>query len=145
MWTKRFIFAGRLQFGSIAGARRENVPLPLLFLGGSEDDLRGYRYLTVSPLDKHRKPFGGRSAIYFTAETRFRVTETIGIVPFADFGTVTFSELPDFHAKWFKSVGVGLRYFTFFGPLRADIGFPLDRREGVDPAFRIYASIGQTF
>ena len=101
--------------------------------------------MTVSPLNEHRKPYGGRSAIFLTAETRFRFTETIGIVPFADFGTVTFSELPTVDAKWFKSVGVGLRYFTFFGPLRLDVGFPLDRRKGVDPAFRIYASIGQTF
>lgn len=142
---KRLIFAARLQFGSIAGARQKNIPLPILFLGGSEDDLRGYRYLTVSPLNQNNKPFGGRSAIFFTAETRFRFGEKIGIVPFADFGTVSFKELPTVQAKWFKSIGIGLRYFTFFGPLRFDIGFPLDRRKGIDPPFRIYASIGQTF
>ncbi len=145
MGTKKFVFAGKIQLGSIVGARQHNIPLPLLFLGGSEDDLRGYRYKTVSPLNEHRKPFGGRSAIFVSAETRIRLTESIGVVPFADFGTVTFEQLPQFDAKWFKSVGVGLRYFTFFGPLRADVGFPLDRRKGVDPAFRIYASIGQAF
>jgi translocation and assembly module TamA len=145
LWKKWFVFAGRAQFGSIAGTRQRDVPLPVLFLGGSEDDLRGYRYMTVSPLNEHKKPFGGRSAVFLTAETRIRFTETLGIVPFADFGTVTFSELPTFDAPWFKSVGIGLRYYTFFGPLRADIGFPLDRRDGVDPPFRIYASIGQTF
>ncbi len=140
---KWFVFAGRLQFGSIAGARQKNIPLPLLFLGGSEDDLRGYRYLTVSPLNDKNKPLGGRSAIFLSAETRFRFGN-IGIVPFADFGTVTFDELPTVDAKWFKSIGIGLRYFAFFGPLRFDVGFPLDRRS-IDPAFRIYASIGQTF
>lgn len=145
VWKKWLILAGRMQVGSIAGAKQRNVPLPILFLGGSEDDLRGYRYMTVSPLNEHRKPYGGRSAIFLTAETRFRFGETIGLVPFADFGTVTFSELPTVKAKWFKSLGIGLRYYTFFGPLRLDIGFPLDRRHGVDPAFRIYASIGQTF
>jgi translocation and assembly module TamA len=127
------------------GTKQENVPLPVLFLGGSEDDLRGYRYKTVSPLNEDRKPFGGRSAIFLTAEARLRVTETIGVVPFADFGTVAFEQWPQFQAKWFKSVGAGLRYFTFFGPLRFDVGFPLNRRHKVDPAFRIYASIGQTF
>ncbi len=144
LFRKWVVFAGRLQFGSIAGARQEYVPLPILFLGGSEDDLRGYRYLTVSPLNEIDKPLGGRSAIFLTAETRLRFTETIGLVPFADFGTVTLSEMPTVDAKWYKSVGVGLRYFTFFGPLRFDVGFPLDRRE-MDPAFRIYASIGQAF
>jgi translocation and assembly module TamA len=145
VWKKWLVFAGRVQFGSIAGTKQKHIPLPALFLGGSEDDLRGYRYMTVSPLNEHRKPYGGRSAVFLTAETRIRFTETLGLVPFADFGTVTFDELPTFNAKWFKSVGLGLRYFTFFGPLRFDVGFPLDRRQGVDPSFRIYASIGQTF
>lgn len=145
LWTPRCVLAFRMQFGSIAGARQKNVPLPKLFLGGSEDDLRGYRYKTVSPLNEKGKPLGGRSAIFTTVEARFRVTKTIGIVPFADFGTVTLEEIPQFSAKWYKSVGVGLRYFAFFGPLRFDVGFPLDPRKGIDPNFRIYASIGQTF
>lgn len=143
--TKNVILATRVQLGSIAGAKQKYIPLPLLFIGGSEDDLRGYRYKTVSPLNEHRKPFGGRSAAFLSLEARFRFGKKVGVVPFADFGTVTFSQLPQFDRKWFKSVGLGLRYFTFFGPLRADIGFPLDRREGVDPFFNIYASIGQAF
>lgn len=137
------VMAFRFQFGSIYGTKQENIPLPILFLGGSEDDLRGYRYLTVSPLNKDDEPYGGRSAVFLTVEPRFRFGD-VGIVPFADFGTVTFKEFPTFSAPWFKSLGIGLRYYTFFGPLRLDIGFPLDRRE-IDPAFRLYASIGQTF
>lgn len=144
LMEKNLTFAGRIQFGSIAGTKQENVPLPVLFLGGSEDDLRGYRYLTVSPLDSQRRPLGGRSAVFLSAETRFRIKD-FGFVPFADFGTVTLNELPDLDTKWFKSVGIGLRYFTFFGPLRFDIGFPLDRRRGIDHSYRIYASIGQAY
>ena len=142
---KRFVLALRTQFGSIAGSSEEGVPLTKRFLGGSVDDLRGYRYKTVSPLDSHRKPYGGRSAIFATAEGRIRITKTIGFVPFADFGTVSSSQLPNFNTKWYKSVGAGFRYFTFFGPLRFDVGFPLNRRKGVDPKFQIYATVGQTF
>lgn len=141
---KFLIFAGRMQVGSLAGTKRENVPIPVLFLGGSEDDLRGYRYLTVSPLGADNKPLGGRSAIFLSAETRFRIGD-FGIVPFADFGTVSRKELPTVDTKWFKSVGIGLRYFAFFGPLRFDVGFPLDRRKGIDKSYRIYASIGQAY
>lgn len=141
---KKIILALRAQVGSIAGTKQRNVPLPKLFLGGSEDDLRGYKYKTVSPLIGHR-PLGGRSAIFTSVELRIRLMQKIGIVPFADFGTVTLSETPSLDAKWFKSIGVGLRYFAFFGPLRFDIGFPLDRRKGIDSAFKIYASVGQAF
>jgi translocation and assembly module TamA len=143
--TPKFVLALRTQLGSIAGTDRENIPMTKLFLGGSENELRGYRYKTVSPLNSHHKPYGGRSAVYATAEIRWKLTKTIGIVPFADFGTVTFSQLPDFTAKWFKSLGAGFRYFTFFGPLRFDIGFPLNRRKEVDHKFQIYASVGQAF
>ncbi|HEY4255577.1 MAG TPA: BamA/TamA family outer membrane protein [Chlamydiales bacterium] len=142
---KRVILALRAQLGSVAGARQPNVPLPILFLGGSIDDLRGYRYKTVSPLNSNNQPLGGRSAIFLTVETRILLMEKIGLVPFFDVGTVNHAEIPTFSGEWFKSIGVGLRYFAFFGPLRFDVGFPLDRRKGIDPLFRLYASIGQAF
>ncbi|HLB52977.1 MAG TPA: BamA/TamA family outer membrane protein [Chlamydiales bacterium] len=142
--SHKAVLALRLQLGSIAGSSSAGIPIDKRFLGGSIDELRGYRYKTVSPL-RNRKPIGGRSAVYATAEWRLKVTQTIGLVPFADFGTVTSTQLPDFTAKWFKSVGIGVRYFTFFGPLRFDVGFPLNRRRGIDPNFQIYATVGQTF
>jgi len=142
---KRVTLALRMQLGSVAGAPQGNVPLSKLFLGGSEDELRGYRYKTVSPLNGNNQPLGGRSAIFATVETRFRITKTIGIVPFADFGTVSVSQFPQFNDKWLKSVGAGLRYFAFFGPLRFDVGFPLNKRKHVDNNFQIYGSVGQAF
>lgn len=140
----RLILALRLQAGSIAGTAQENVPMTKLFFGGSENELRGYKYQTVSPL-RGKTPLGGRSAIFSSVEMRFRIMESIGIVPFADFGTVSLSSAPQFDEKWFKSLGVGLRYFSFFGPLRFDVGFPLNRRKGIDSAFQIYASVGQAY
>lgn len=142
---KKFSLAMEATIGSVAGAAQEDVPLPKLFLGGSQDDLRGYTYKTVSPLNHHRKPLGGRSAIFTSIELRVRITKTIGIVPFADFGTVALSEIPQVNEKWYKSVGGGLRYYTFFGPLRFDVGFPLNRRKNIDTWGKVYASIGQSF
>jgi translocation and assembly module TamA len=145
------VLALHAEVGSIAGAMQKNVPLPLLFLGGSEDDLRGYGYKTVSPLSRKKgrtdkdSPKGGRSAIFTTLELRIRASKSIGIVPFADFGTVAAQESPRILTKWYRSVGIGLRYFTFFGPLRLDVGFPLDKRKNLDTWGKIYASIGQCF
>lgn len=139
------ILALRIQAGSIVGENLYNIPMTKLFLGGADDDLRGYRYRTVSALDGDNKPIGGRSAIFTTIEPRIQISEHIGIVPFFDAGTVTSSEIPTVYAKWYKSYGIGLRYYSFFGPIRADIAFPLDKRPNVDRNFRIYVSIGQTF
>lgn len=138
------VLAFRSQIGSIAFAPLSKIPFNKRFLGGSDDDLRGYRFQTVSPNDNAGNPKGARSQIYFTFEPRFRVTETIGIVPFTDWGTLSENVYPDPAQKWFKSAGIGLRYFTFFGPLRADLAFPLNKRKR-DPNYRVYISIGQTF
>lgn len=145
MENRRIVLAFHTEFGSIAGADQQDVPLPKLFLGGSLDDLRGYTYRTVSPLNTRGSPLGGRSAIFATAELRLRLTESIGLVPFADFGTVSLNEVPSPSEKWFKSVGGGLRYYTFFGPLRVDVGFPLNPRKGIDTWGKVYAAIGQSF
>ena len=40
--------------------------------------------------------------------------------------------------------GLGVRYYTGFGPLRADIAVPLNKKAG-DADFQIYISIGQAF
>ncbi len=142
--SESIIFAQKLTFGSILSETLNAVPVCKRYLGGSEEDLRGYRYRSVSPLED-RKPIGGRSAIYFTAEARFRVTKKIGLVPFFDIGSVYETILPTWHGKWFKSTGLGLRYFSFMGPFRIDLAFPLDRRKEIDPVYRVLVSIGQTF
>jgi translocation and assembly module TamA len=53
--------------------------------------------------------------------------------------------LPKFKTKMHWGTGVGLRYYTEFGPLRVDIGFPLNKRKGLDKAYQLYFSIGQAF
>ena len=141
---ERVVLAEKLTYGFILSNGLAAIPLCKRFLGGSEEDLRGYRYQTVSPLE-HGKPIGGRSAIFLTIETRFRLTESIGLVPFIDLGSVYRTALPTIHEKWYKSAGLGLRFFTSMGPFRLDIAFPLDRRNEFDPAYKILVSIGQMF
>jgi translocation and assembly module TamA len=139
-----FVIAQQVMLETIWSKTLRAIPVPKRVLGGTEQDLRGYRYRTVSPLDGHH-PIGGRSGIFYTLETRFHITKSFGLVPFFDLGNVDSTALPNFKREWFKSAGLGVRYFTFLGPLRFDIAFPLDQRKGIDPRYRIIVSIGQTF
>lgn len=141
---EKVVLAQKLTLGFILSNGLPAVPLCNRFLGGTEEDLRGYRYKSVSPLE-HGKPLGGRSAIYYTFESRFRVTETIGLVPFFDMGSVYTTEYPTIHGKWYKSAGLGFRFFTFMGPFRVDLAFPLDRRKEIDNVYKVFVSIGQMF
>lgn len=120
------------------------IPVPKRVLGGSDQELRGYPYHTVSPL-LDQKPIGGRWGIFYTIEARLRLTKTIGIVPFFDIGSVGITKSPTLDQPWFRSIGIGFRYFTLLGPIRFDLAFPMHRRKGIDPVYRILVSIGQTF
>jgi translocation and assembly module TamA len=146
LWGKdRAVFAAKLMLGSIIGANKHDIPPPERFYAGSENTLRGYKYLTVSPLDCDDKPIGGRSLMILSLETRFRIGENLGWVAFYDIGNVYATSYPLFNYKQLQSVGIGLRYHTPVGPLRCDIAFPLNRRRHLDGAFQIYFSIGQAF
>lgn len=146
LWREEiFILAQKVTLGTIFSNGIGAIPVPKRFFGGSEDNLRGYKYYTVSPLNDDDKPIGGRSAIYYSLESRFRICKSFGIVPFFDIGNVYLDQLPTFKGKWRKSTGIGLRYYSFIGPLRLDVAFPLNRREGIDPHWWVFVSLGQTF
>ncbi len=135
-------FSGQL--GSIFGQSRYEIPAPKRFYGGSSTTLRGYKYLTVSPLEG-KKPLGGRSIVVGSVEPRVRILDKLYFATFYDIGNVYSTPFPQFDKKLLRSTGVGIRYLTALGPFRLDIGFPLDKRKGIDKTFQIYASLGQTF
>lgn len=141
VWT----LAGKLTYGFILGAARKNIPPPERFYAGSPNTLRGYRYLTVSPLDSTGKPEGGRSLMVVSLEARRRLTETWGVVGFWEVGNVYETCAPRLLTHQLQSTGIGLRYYTQVGPLRLDIAFPLNRRKALDAPYQIYFSIGQTY
>ncbi|WP_244483230.1 autotransporter assembly complex family protein [Mesorhizobium sp. 1M-11] len=139
----RFVLAGRAAIGSIVGASLQDVPADRRFYAGGGGSVRGYAYQGIGPKDINGQPIGGLSYFETSAEMRIGITDTIGIVPFVDAGTVSTEQFPDF-SNVKVGAGVGLRYITPFGPLRIDGAVPLNREPG-DPRFGIYAGIGQAF
>ena len=140
---KRFVVAGRVAAGSIYGADLASVPANRRFYAGGGGSVRGYGYQDIGPLDSDGQPTGGRSMLEASLEMRIGITETIGIVPFVDAGLVSSSQ--SFSGSEFKTgAGLGLRYATPFGPLRVDVAVPLNKGP-LDPAYGIYAGIGQAF
>jgi translocation and assembly module TamA len=65
------------------------------------------------------------------------------VVPFLDAGSVSQDVIPDFD-EIKLGVGVGLRYHTGFGPLRLDVGVPLNPGPDDSPV-AVYVSLGQAF
>ena len=142
--TEFLVIAASGTIGTLTGASRDRIPADERFYAGGGGSIRGYSYQSVGPL-AGGEPLGGRSLLELSLELRFKMTETIGVVAFLDGGNTFESESPDFSESLLWGTGLGLRYFTSFGPFRLDLGFPLDRRDQIDDAFQVYLSIGQAF
>ncbi len=141
----RIILAGRVKVGSLLGADRDEVPANKRLYAGGGGSIRGYEFQKAGPLDSDNDPLGGRSQFEVSAEVRFRLGESFGVVPFVDGGNVFDSVFPDFEEQLRWAAGLGLRYFTAVGPVRLDVAFPLNGRSDVDDTFQFYVSFGQAF
>jgi translocation and assembly module TamA len=140
--TGASVLALRGTVGSILGADT-NIPLDKRFYAGGGGSVRGYVFQSIGPRDSQNRPNGGSSVVEGSVELRQRLTGPWGIAAFLDAGTVTESETPSFTGMRYGA-GLGLRYATAIGPLRLDIGVPLNRESG-DPGFAIYVGLGQAF
>ena len=138
------VLAAKGDVGATQGASYQDIPADIRFYAGGGGSVRGYAYQTAGPL-LDGVPTGGNSLISLSTELRTKLSDTIGLVFFIDGGSVFLSSLPDFEGDFFWGAGVGFRYFTTIGPLRFDVGLPLNRRDGMDDPFQIYVSLGQAF
>lgn len=141
----KVVLAVRAAFGQIFGISHDEMPADLRFYAGGGGSVRGYAYQLAGPLQGDI-PLGGLSVLTFSLELRFKITDSIGLVPFLDGGTAFLDRVPDFGTQdILYGAGLGLRYYTAIGPIRLDVAMPVNRRKGVDDSFQIYVSIGQSF
>ena len=141
--TPKIVIAGRLRFGTIAGAPRDQIAPSRRFYAGGGASVRGYAYQAIGPRDINNDPIGGRSLTEFSIETRVKAFGSFGIVPFLDGGNVYTSPLPKL-SDFQLGAGIGVRYYSNFGPIRLDVGTPLNPQPG-DSRVAVYVSLGQAF
>lgn len=140
------VAAGRVRVATIVGADALSLaPSRRLYAGGG-GSVRGYGYQKLGPRDLDGDPVGGRSLAEFALEARVRLKlfgGNFGIVPFLDGGTLTNDRWPKF-SGWQFGAGLGVRYYSSFGPIRIDVGTPLNPRQGDGPV-AVTVSLGQAF
>ena len=140
------VLAARTRLATIIGAGiSELAPSRRLYSGGG-GSVRGYGYQQLGPKDFEGDPIGGRGLAEFALEARVRPDwfgGNFGIVPFLDGGSLSTGSTPDF-SDWQFGAGVGVRYHSSFGPIRVDVGTPLNPRDG-DAPVAVTVSLGQAF
>ena len=140
----KFVAAARVRLGSILFAPESGVPADMRFYSGGGGSVRGFGYQRIGPRDAAGSPLGGRGLAESSFELRYRAWTDIGIVGFLDAGTVSESSYFADAGSPRVGAGLGLRYYTGFGPLRLDIGVPLNPQGG-DAPVQVYVSLGQAF
>ncbi|TXL73009.1 outer membrane protein assembly factor [Vineibacter terrae] len=138
------VVALRASVGVMPGATKDAVPPDKRFYAGGGGSVRGFDYQSAGPRDADHRPLGGQSLIEGSVELRQRLTEKFGAVVFVDAGTTYSSSLPGKGDPPRIGAGVGVRYYSDFGPIRADVATPINRRPG-DSWYGLYISIGQAF
>lgn len=142
----RAVLALRGKVGTLWQDDAQSVPASVRYYAGGGGSVRGYGYHRLGPLDSNDDPRGGASFAETSAELRVKITDSIGIVPFVDGGGVYKSQYPDINGEyWQWAAGLGLRYYTSIGPIRADVAMPMNPRSSDDNKPSFYISIGQSF
>lgn len=140
------VLAGRVIVGSLFGPETSDVPADRRFYAGGGGSVRGYDFQSIGPEDEDGDPRGGRSLFAASLELRQTVFGDVGLVGFVDGGNVYDTSLPDFEETLRFGAGIGVRYYTDFGPIRFDIGVPLNPENRSDqPPVSVYISLGQSF
>jgi outer membrane protein insertion porin family len=145
------------------------VPISERYFVGGINSVRGYRYLSISPVEyvpTWLDPSARRGALYIggdkqavlNLELEFPLFKAVGVrgVLFSDWGNAfapgKFTD-PAVPLSLYKSVGFGFRWQSPIGPLRFEWGIPLDRRREapenggayIDQALDFQFTIGNFF
>lgn len=143
--SDRLTVAGRVRLGTIVGASADRIAPTRRYYAGGGGSVRGYAFQAIGPRDLNNDPVGGRSLGELSLEARFRFgsANQFGVVPFIDAGTISADAVPSIRDMR-VGAGVGVRYYSNFGPIRVDVGTPVNPQPG-DPRIGVYVSLGQAF
>ncbi len=139
----RLVLAGRVQLGSVLGPPPDGVTPDFLFFSGGAGTVRGQPYESLG-IPVGDGVAGGKSFLGLSAEVRGKVTDTISLVGFYDYGVVDTSSFIGSGAEEHSGAGLGIRYdLGGFGPLRFDLAVPVQGDTG--DGLQFYIGIGQAF
>jgi outer membrane protein insertion porin family len=133
----------------IADAYEDTVRVPIYerFYVGGANTVRGYRERRIGPRDPgNREPIGGESFWVVNIEETFPIFPNLikGAI-FFDSGNA-YETIGDFGSGGaFSGVGAGVRIKTPIGPVKLDMGYPLDDIPEENKELRFYFNISQGF
>lgn len=138
----RWMIATRGELRGIRALGDAIVPLYRRFLTGGSASVRGYPRHVIGFRDPAGHLVGGTDLLLLSVELHYRLNQRVAFVGFGDAGSAPVGDPR--RADLVYGAGIGIRYHTIVGPLRADVAYPLTDFPP-HTTWRIHASIGQAF
>lgn len=127
----------RAEYGVLTTDRFSRTPPSLRFFAGGDQSVRGFRYESLSPRDDQGNRIGGRYLATASLEYSYAVSRRWRVATFVDAGNAAMD--PEFEDGLEMGTGVGVRWRTPVGPLRADVACGIsDSRRPI----RLHLSMG---
>jgi translocation and assembly module TamA len=112
---------GRAEFGYTQTDELRELPPRFRFFAGGDQSVRGFGYREVGPEDEEGNVIGGESLMVASLEYELRFLEKWGAAVFYDTGSASES----FGGVLSRGAGLGLRWRSPIGPIRADVAWAL--------------------
>ncbi|MDO6746496.1 autotransporter assembly complex protein TamA [Gilvimarinus sp. 1_MG-2023] len=129
---------GRLLFRLDGGITEvddfSKLPISQRFFAGGDASIRGYDYKNVGPLNDDDIVIGGSRLLTGSIEYDRKVYGDVVLAAFVDEG----SAFNGSYVESYRGVGMGVRWLSPVGPVRADIAKALDGHKG----WRLHLSVG---
>ncbi|MCX7098548.1 MAG: autotransporter assembly complex protein TamA [Methylococcales bacterium] len=132
-WRSKFI--GRTELGATLVDDFDRLPTSYRFYAGGINSIRGYAYKELGPKDDQGNVIGGKFLTVLSFEYEKAVYGDWGVSVFLDTGDA-FN--PD-DIKLKSGAGLGVRWYSPFGPVRVDFAVPLNDS---DSSFQIHFAAG---
>ena len=136
-FSEKFRFLSRIDLGHTIIDEFNRLPSNLRFFAGGDSSIRGYGYESLGPKNSTGEVVGGESLIVGSVEVDYMFKPKWSAAVFVDSGNAFDEDLVD--AK--TSAGFGVRWQSPIGPIRFDIGFPVDDPEE-DKSLRLHFTLG---
>jgi outer membrane protein insertion porin family len=115
-----------------------------LYLGGA-NNMRGFNFREVGPVDSDDNPIGGNSLGYITFELTFPIVSRVRGAVFTDAGFVNADSYDFSTSDANVDIGIGLRLDLPIGPIRVDYGIPVVYDSWNGPPGKFNFNIGYQF
>ncbi|MEK8050164.1 BamA/TamA family outer membrane protein [Ideonella sp. DXS22W] len=130
----------RVEAGGVIKREAQVVPDALGFRAGGDDSVRGYAYRSLAPVDASGNTLSGTLLLTGSVELARPISAALPAVwgaVFVDAGRAV-DHWRDYSAAW--GYGVGVRWRSPIGPLRADLAYGQELRK-----LRLHMSVGIAF